>query len=104
MLQQIVNNRNRDYTSSESDDSSAVDGTDLKYLRNKMSKKQKDLYDNKVADKLKQLGATYPDDDYNTTTSSSGMDTSKLKCICRCSSKKVKSGAKVQKRPVLKTE
>ena len=104
MLQDKLNNRNRDFTTSESDDSSTGNGTDLKHLRNKMSKKQKDLCDSKVADKLKQVGATFPDDDYDTTTSSSGMDTNKLKRSCRRRSKKVKSGAKVKKRPVLKTE
>ena len=104
MLQQKINNKKMDYTSSDSDNSSADDSTDLKYLRNKMSKKQKDLCDRKVADKLKQVGASYPDDDYDTTTSSSGMDTSKLKHSSRRRSKRVKSGAKVQKRPVLRTE
>ena len=104
MLQDKLNNRNRDWNTSESDNSSTDDGTDLKYLRKKMSKKQKDLCDSKVADKLKQVGASFPDDDYDTTTSSSGTGTNKVKRSCRRRSKKVKSGAEVKKRPVLKTE
>ena len=64
-----------------------------------MSKRQKDLCSSKVASRLKQAGATFPSDDFE-TTSSSGKESHSV----YDKRKKIKSGAKVKTRPVVRTE
>ena len=66
-----------------------------------MSRKERDLVSKKVASKLKEVGAAFPDDDF-TSSSSSGKESDSVKGSCK-HSKKVKSGAKVKRRPVVKT-
>ena len=78
------------------------DDLDLKKLKKKLSKKQRNACNSRVARRLRDVGATFPDDDFE-TSSSSGTDSDM--CNGRCSRRRqVKSGAKVKKRPVVKTE
>ena len=88
-------------TSNTSQNSATSDEEiDLKKIKRKMSKKQRDQRDHRMSSRLKQIGAVFPDDDF--TTASSGTDYSKAGC--KHSSRQIKSGAKVRKRPVIKTE
>ena len=69
-------------------------------IKKRMSKKQRDLSNSKSSRRLKEAGAVFPEDEF-VSTNSSGEES----CVKRCShSKSVKSGAKVKKRPVLRTE
>ena len=86
---------------------SSDDGVDLKTIKKKMTRKQRDLCNRKVAARLKGAGGTFPEDDFE-TSSSSGTDTdsdsrSRSRRKCR-HSRQVKSGAKIKKRPVIRTE
>ena len=75
---------------------------DLKALRKRMTKEQRAACDRKLASRLKLAGASFPLED---TSSSSGTDSdSSGKRYKIKSKKKVKSGSKVKKRPVIKTE
>ena len=85
-----------------SSDDSSDDGADLKALKKKMSRKQRDRCNRKVSSRLKKIGATFPDDDFETTTSAGTDSDSSVKS--KCKHRQVKSGAKVKKRPVIKTE
>ena len=78
---------------------SAGSDLNMKVLRKKMSKKHKDDCDKKLASKLKLAGACFPEDD----SSSSGTESSEGGSKSRAR-KKVKSGAKIKKRPVVRTE
>ena len=99
VLQDKLNDKSREVSCDS--DISSDDRLDLKSIKKKLSRKQRDLCSSKVAAKLKDVGAAFPDDDFS-TTSTSGKDTESEKGSCR-HSKKVKSGAKVKKRPVVKT-
>ena len=69
------------------------DDLDLKSLKKKMSRKQRNACSSRVARRLKDVGATFPDDDFYTSTSS-GTDSDV--CNKKCSHRRqVKSGAKV---------
>ena len=101
VLQDKIRARNRGKIRVSSDgDSDSAEEVDLKALRKKMTRKQREDCNNKVSAKLKQIGATFPEDD---STSSSGTDSDYVKRSCH-SRRKVRSGAKVKKRPVVKTE
>ena len=75
----------------------------LKVLKKKMTKKQKKKCDEKVSARLKQAGALFPEDSFNSSSSSdsSGTDSEESR---RHRIRKVKSGAKIKKRPVVRTE
>ena len=66
-----------------------------------MSRKQKKLIEKRVQETLDKIGARFPKD--NSETSSSGEDSNESRGS-RSRKKKVKSGAKIQKRPVIRTE
>ena len=91
-----------DYSDSSSEDECLQnEATSLKGIRKNMSSKQKKLCENRVQDTLKKVGAVFPEDDV-ISSSTSGKDSSDAgSCRHR---RKVKSGAKVIKRPVIKTE
>ena len=75
---------------------------DLKSMKKKMSRKQRNACNSGVARRLRDVGAIFPDDDFETSTSS-GTDSDM--CNKKCSHRRqVKSGVKVKKRPVMKTE
>ena len=80
------------------------DGYDRKGSRRKKTKKQRDQSSSsqRQSSRRKQVRRTFSEDDYD-ATSSSGMD---LSCTRRNHkhSRQVKSGAKIKKRPVVRTE
>ena len=67
-----------------------------------MDKKQKRKCDQKLKLRLREAGATFPEDDFD-TTSSSGTESDGSKRSHR-RGHKVRSGATVKKRPVVRTE
>ena len=85
--------------SSDTSDSSF----NLKVLKKKLTKKEKKKCDEKVAARLKQAGALFPEDSFSSGSSSdsSGTDSEAGR---RHRKRKVKSGAKIKKRPVVRTE
>ena len=93
--------KNRKQKAQPSDEESSDGGFDLKALRKSLSKKQKNECDRKVAARLKQAGAVFPEDD---TDSSSSSGTESDRGRSGRHRRQVKSGAKVKRRPVLRTE
>ena len=90
------------YSSSDSEISSE-EATNMKTLKSKMSRRKQDLVGSKLSARLKEAGAMFPEESCE-TTESSGTESGSVKKKYRCRSRKVKSGAKIQKRPVIKTE
>ena len=67
-----------------------------------MTKKQKAKCKSRVCSVLSKAGSIFPKDEFE-STDSSGKESCDLGRTCKHSSK-VKSGAKVKKRPVVRTE
>ena len=86
--------------SSQEEVSASEDEKNLMDLRKKMSKNMRDDCNFKVAARLKQVGAIFPEE---TDSSTSGTDGSVIGNKNRRKSR-VKSGAKIKKRPVVQTE
>ena len=74
---------------------------DLLGLKKNMTRAQRDESSLKAALRLKQAGCTFPDDDLSVE---SGMESDVRSNDLYIRRKKVKSGAEIKKRPVLKTE
>ena len=89
-------------SSTESSEASDV-GASSKGLKKKMSRSQKDECNGRVSSCLKKAGTVFPEDDFE-TSNSSGTDSGKDNCSHKHSHSKVRSGAKVKKKPVKKTE
>ena len=85
----------RGVDSSSSDDSEG--DLNMKTLRKKMSRKKKEECEAKLGYKLKMAGASFDDDSSSGTDSTSSERKHRLRY-------KVKSGAKMRKRPVIRTE
>lgn len=89
------------------EDLSSEDDVNLKKVQSKMSSKQKRKSKQIVKAIMKKVGGSFPEEDYTgncaSGSSESGTDseTEKKKSSSR---RKVKSGAKVKKRPVIQTE
>ena len=83
----------------DSSEESSEEFLDMKALRKKMTRKQKEACKCKVSARLKKAGAYFPEE---STSASSGTDSSDSGRKVKGS--KVKSGAKVKKRPVVRTE
>ena len=73
-----------------------------KGLKKKMSKKQRDLCSSRVSATLRKTKSDFPSDDCD-STADSGKESCDGKSGCTHSSK-VKSGAKIKRRPVVRTE
>ena len=95
-------NSNSSSGSSGDESDSSDDGVNIKSLRQKMSKKKKKRCKRRMEERLKQAGTSFPVDDFE-TTSSSGNESCKSSTH-RNKGSKVKSGAKIRKRPVVRTE
>ena len=104
----VMKEKLRDRSKGFSGDSSGNDTADeslslnMKSLRKKMSSRQKEACSSKVSARLKKTGAFFPEESEDTSTgtdSSSSYRSKKSK-----GRKKVKSGAKIKKRPVIRTE
>ena len=99
VLREKLKSKAKDTSSCE--DEAADTEVNIKTLRKKLSKKDRDHCDSRVALTLKSVGAVYPEEDFSTTTNS-GKESESESGSCR-HKKKVKSGAKVKKRPVVRT-
>ena len=93
--------KNKSKLKASSVEDSSDDSLDMRALRKKMSKKKKDECSKKLSSRLRQAGAYFPEDSDSTT--STGTDSSGSGKKAK-SKRKVKSGARVKKRPVVKTE
>lgn len=78
-------------------------GTDMKKIKKRMPKKQRDKCGRKLADRLGEAGAIFPDDDFSPSSCSGEESDSNCKNSCG-HSKKIKSGEKIRKRPVVRQE
>ena len=81
--------------------------TDLRSMKNSMSKEKKEESRLRTSYRLKQAGSTFPDDEETeTSTSSESGNESAVSSSSKKSriKKKVKSGAKVKRRSVVRTE
>ena len=87
-------------SSAGNEDSSEAELVDLKAIKKKMSKKQRDLCGRRVTARLNQAGAVFPSDDFETSSTGTVTD---IDQSCR-HKKLIKSGAKIKKRPVVQTE
>ena len=76
----------------------------VKSLKKKMSRKEKKDCDRKVADRLEQAGGVFPDEDSSSSNGPNSSGTDSESGRRRRSRRKVKSGAEVKKRPVIRTE
>ena len=85
------------------DDGSSDSEVDLKIMKKKMSKKQKSKCKQRVSSVLKHAGAVFPEDDFE-TSSSSGTDSGSSSGRKHRRRRKFKSGAVIKKRPVVRTE
>ena len=94
--------KKRNDTTVESDGYSSEEAVNMKAMRKKMSSVQRDRCSHRTESRLKQAGAMFPEDDFE-TTASSGNETCSIRNKCR-HSRQVKSGAKIKKRPVKRTE
>ena len=99
-----------DSTSSGSEkEVSADEGAGLKKIRKGLSRKQKKACDRKVEEVLAKAGAKFPIHEFESASSgkessSTGDSSSRSRRRRRSRRSKVKSGAKVRVRPVVRTE
>ena len=93
LMKEKLDSRRGEISSSDESDSSL----NMKKLRRRMPRKKKEECEAKLLSKLKVAGASFPEESSTGTDSSSSGKKSR-------SSGKVKSGAKLRKRPVIKTE
>ena len=99
-----------DSTSSSSEkEVSADEGAGLKKIRKGLSRKQKKACDRKVEEVLAKAGAKFPIHEFESASSgkessSTGVSSSRSRRHRRSRRSKVKSGAKVRVRPVVRTE
>ena len=102
MREKLEARKKKNKKKSESEEGSSSDEeVNVKKVRKKMSHRQKLALGHKVSSRLSEAGASFPEDS-STLSEGSGTDTSKVSCHRH--KKSVKSGAKVRKRPVKRTE
>ena len=96
LLQERLKDEDKENSDSRAGSGESSDGAlDLKSLRRKMSKKQQGHCKKREAALLKRAGAAFPDQDFETTTSS-GTDTGSVTRKCS-SRRKVKSGVSIKR-------
>ena len=101
VMMEKLESRNKNKKKSESEEESSDDEVSVKSVRKKMSRKQKMALGRKVSSRLSEAGDSFAEED-SSHSSGSGTDSSKVSCHSR--KKHPKSGAKVKKRPVKRTE
>ena len=93
---------------SEGSSESAEDVANLRDLKKKLTKRQRKKCEDKLAARLKDAGAKFPEEESSSSSSiSSGTDSDSSRSRSsrrRRNRRKVKSGAKIKKRPVVRTE
>ena len=101
MEDKLKDRNQRGDTLTEPEASSDAD-FNLQALKKKMSRRQKSTCSEKVSATLRRSGAVFPQEDFSTSEGAcSGMDSESCARSCR---DKVKSGAKISRRPVVQTE
>ena len=85
---------------SDSEEESSEDDFAIGDMKKKMTKKQKKESKQKLAARIKQVGISFPDEESSNQSSGTESDTGRR----RSRKKKAKSGEKVKKRPVVRTE
>ena len=103
-LKELKEKQSRDKDSQAGAESSDDSLFNVKALKKKMSKREKQACDLKVSDRLEQAGGFFPEDDSSSSNggpNSSGTESESGRR--RRSRRKVKSGADVKKRPVIRT-
>ena len=99
VLQDQIEFENKIITESNLKSQGSEDDVNVKNIKMKMSRRQRDYCNGKVANRLRQTGTTFPDDDFlDPDSSGKESDGGVYKHV------KVKSGSKVKVRPVLRTE
>ena len=102
VIQEQIKHNDKTISDSELDScASGSDDVNRKNIKKKMSKKQRERSNDKASRRLRQTGSIFPEDNFR-STDSSGEEA----CVRKCShnSNKIKSGANIKKRPVLRTE
>ena len=90
---------------SQDSDVSSEDELNLGKMNKKLSKKQKTKREERVVALLDQVGGSFPEEEYSASGSSgTGTDSDSGKKKKSRSKRKVKSGARVKNRPVVRTE
>ena len=102
LLKERLRDKDKESSESGADSEESDDNLSLKGLKKKMSKNKKRKCKKREAEILRKVGAMFPDKDF-AATSSSGTDSDSVRYGCR-HKKKVKSGASMSKRPVVRTE
>ena len=104
MLDSLIDNNKKKKNEEESEvEMSSDEEANARDMQKKMSSKQKSKAEKIVAKILKLVGGDIPEEEEdNNRSSDSGTDNDSIKS--KSSRSKVKSGAKVKKRPVVRTE
>ena len=95
-----MKSKSKNKEKSDSDESSSDGGHSVQGMKKKMTKKQRDKSQRRVGAVLAKTGSTFPSEEESTNSSGTDNDLVQSKKQKR----KVKSGAKVRSRPVIKTE
>ena len=101
VVEEKLEERNKKKETSESEEVSSEEEQDLSGVKKKMSKKQRDAARRKTAAVLESSGSSFPEEE-DETSNISGTESEEVRVSKK--KKKVKSGAKVRCRPVVKTE
>ena len=104
LREKLVELNKKGNNSDASEESEAGSDLDLRALKKKMTKKQKKACDSRVSFHLKKAGAVFPEEVGSTSGSSDSSGTDSSASSNHRRKNKVKSGAKIKKRPVLQTE
>ena len=105
VMKEKLKARKKSKSKASSAEDSSDDSLDMRTIRKKMTKKKKEECSKKLSARLMQAGAYFPEESDSTTSTgtSTGTDSSRTGRKSK-SKKKVKSGADIKKRPVVKTE
>ena len=101
LLEKLLNRTKGKVTETEDDDTEE-EVFDLKRMKNSMSKKKKEESRLRAAQRLQQAGGSFPVNESDSSSSAGSGNESDART--RKSRKKVKSGARVKQRSVIKTE
>ena len=86
---------------SDTEEESTDDEIDLRGIKKKMSSSEKGKCEKQLTSRVKAAGGVFPDEDDDDTSSSGNSSSDSGHCSRR---RKIKSGAKVKKRPVVRQE
>ena len=100
VMKEKLRSRRQGKECTDSEEESTEDEVSSKELKKRMSSKEKRNVEKKLSSRLKQAGSVFPEEEYEDSTSS-GRESSDSGQSRR---RKVKSGAKVKKRPVVRQE